>query len=82
MTYTPLDCAPRQFGIVSGPDEPEPIVVAWGQQFADGAVAVLRVPGGRQVLDVSSAEAALKLVNLLGFGPVALVWTTPLAEGV
>jgi hypothetical protein len=71
-----LDDAPRQFAIVADTDS-APTVVAWGQQFTDGAVSVLNTPGaeGRSFFNARSAEAIRDLIELSGLASVELIWT-------
>lgn len=84
MAGLDLAAAPRQFAVISRRGDHPPVVVAWGQDFGDGTLMRLHVPGTRiqQIFEHSSAEAALRTLRNLHLGTLALVWTAPTAEGV
>lgn len=76
--------APRQFAVVARRGECPPLVVAWGQDFGDGTLMRLQIPGTRirQIFEHSSPEAALRTLRLLHLGTLALVWSAPTTEGI
>jgi hypothetical protein len=79
-----LTAAPRQFAVVARREGRPSLVVAWGQDFGDGTVMRLQVPGTRirQIFEHSSPEAALRTLRLLHLGTLTLVWTAPTTEGI
>lgn len=79
-----LAAAPRQFAVISRRGTRPPVVVAWGQDFGDGTLIRLHVPGTRiqQIFEHSSPEAALRTLRHLHLGTLALVWTAPTTEGI
>jgi hypothetical protein len=82
----PLDltAAPRQFAVVARRGDRPPAIVAWGQDFGDGTIMRLQVPGTRirQIFEHDTAEAALSTLSRLRLGTLALVWTAPTTEGI
>ena len=79
-----ITTAPRQFAVVARRGDRPPEVVAWGQDFGDGTIMRLQIPGTRirQVFEHSTAEAALSTLRRLRLGTLALVWTAPTTEGI
>lgn len=78
-----IEAAPRQFAIVARHVGNQPVVVAWGQDFGDGTVLRLSLPGNacRRVFEHSSPDVALEALRLLNRYELSLVWTAPTAEG-
>jgi hypothetical protein len=68
MTYA--EDAPRQFAIVADTDS-APSVVAWGQQFSDGAGSVFTSSAteGRSFVNARSAESIRDLFELAASAP-------------